>query len=347
MTQPGDGIKVGVIGVGGVSRFHFEGYAAAGAEVVAAADVHTSALKEAQQRWSVPRGYHDYQSLLNDPEIQAVSVCLPNAMHHPVTIAAAQAGKHVLCEKPISLSLTQAQEMIDACHQAGVILQTGHHLRTNPYAAQAHELIQSGALGRLTYLRLRQAHDWGGALTVRPSFGSLEHAGGGTLLDNGSHMMDLSRYFAGNVREVFARTATLGFDVEVEDTSVVSLQFESGALGVVENAWTATGWEEGFWIYGTRGALEYTNRTGTPEMRHVFRSSPGTTFTEIDATTYRFAGLEPHARGVMAFLQAIRGEREVVCTGEDGMEAVRLIQASYTSARLGQPVLLAQESSGA
>ncbi|WP_183985538.1 Gfo/Idh/MocA family protein [Deinobacterium chartae] len=333
-------MAVGVIGAGGVSRFHLSGYAAAGAQVVAIADANPLALERAQAEWRIPRGYTDFAALCADPEIGAVSVCLPNALHHPATLAAARAGKHVLCEKPISLSLQQAEEMIRVCREAGVILQIGHHLRSNAYAEQARELIASGALGRITFVRLRQAHDWGGG-EPRESFRTVASVGGGTLLDNGSHMMDLARYFGGPVREVFARTATLGYDVEVEDTSVVSLEFESGALGSVENAWTATGWEEAFWVYGTRGALEYTNRLGTPVMRHVFRSSPGTDWNHQDVATYHFAGLEPHARNVVEFLEAVRGERPVICTGEDGLEAVRLILASYHSARERRPVRLA------
>ncbi len=330
-------MKVGVIGAGGVARFHFEGYRAAGAEVVAVADVHEATLAAAQAQWNVPRGYADYQALINDPEVEAVSICLPNAFHHPATVAAARAGKHVLCEKPISLSLDLAQDMIDECRKAGVVLQIGHHLRSNAFAEQAKRMVDAGELGRLTFIRLRQAHDWGGQ-PPRASFGTVASAGGGTLLDNGSHMMDLARYFGGNVREVYARMGTLAYDVEVEDTSLVNLSFASGALGSVENAWTATGWEEGFWIYGTRGALEYTNRTGTPEMRFVHRTSPGTTWGETDVTTYHFGGLEAHARGVVEFLAAVRGEQRVICTGEDGLEAVRLIVASYQSAREGRPV---------
>ena len=334
-------MKVGVIGGGGVSRFHFAGYAAGGAQVVAVADADPQTLSRAQAQWNVPRGYADFEALCADPEVEAVSVCLPNALHFPATLAAARAGKHVLCEKPISLSLTQADEMIAACREAGVILQIGHHLRSNAYAEQARRMIESGRLGRIAFLRLRQAHDWSGG-EVRASFRTFASSGGGTLLDNGSHMMDLARFFGGNVKDVFARTATLGFEVEVEDTSLVSLAFQSGALGSVENAWTATGWEEAFWIYGTKGALEYTNRTGTPEMRHVFRDSPGTDWGSQDVAVYRFAGLEPHARNVVEFLEAIRGERPVVCTGEDGREAVRLILASYESAKEGRPVLLGE-----
>ena len=330
-------MKVGVIGAGGVARFHFEGYRAAGAEVVAVADVHEATLARAQADWNVPRGYSDFHTLLADPEVEAVSICTPNAYHHPATVAAARVGKHVLCEKPISLNLDLAQEMIDECRRAGVVLQIGHHLRSNAFAEQAKKMVEAGELGRLTFLRLRQAHDWGGQ-PPRASFGTVASAGGGTLLDNGSHMMDLARSFGGNVREVYARMGTLAYEVEVEDTSLVSLSFTSGAFGSVENAWTATGWEEAFSLYGTRGALEYTNRTGTPEMRFVHRTSPGTTWGETDVTTYRFGGLEAHARGVVEFLAAVRGEQPVICTGEDGLEAVRLILASYQSAKEDQPV---------
>ena len=279
--------------------------------------------------------------MVADPTIEAVSVCLPNALHHPVTLAAARAGKHVLCEKPLSLSLEKAQEMIDVCREAGVVLQTGHHLRSDNASLQTKKLIDSGALGRVTFMRLRQAHDWGGAKTVRGVFGSLAHSGGGTLLDNGCHMMDLARYFGGDVRQIYANTATLGFDVEVEDTSVATLTFASGALGSVENAWTATGWEQAFWVYGTEGSLEYSNRTNV--LTHRFRSSPGTTFGEPDIAHTTFGGYDAHTACEIDFLAAVRGERDVVCTGEDGLEAVRLVLAGYESARENAPVRLASE----
>ncbi|MDQ3396684.1 MAG: Gfo/Idh/MocA family oxidoreductase [Deinococcota bacterium] len=330
--------KVGIIGAGGVSIFHFQGYTAGGAVVVAIADTDPVALARRQREWNIPRGYSSYEELLADPDIEAVSVCLPNALHHPVTLAAARAGKHVLCEKPISLSLEKAEEMIRVCREAGVILQIGHHLRSDSAALRAKKLLDSGELGRLTFVRLRQAHDWAGAKHVRDSFGKLASSGGGTLLDNGCHMMDLARFFGGDVQELFARTATLGFDIEVEDTAVVTLTFASGALGSVENAWTATGWENGFWLYGTEGALEYTNRTGVLTQR--FRTSQGTGFGDPDISHTTFGGLAAHEACLVDFLAAIRGERGVVCTGEDGLEATRLVLAAYKSAQMGQPTSL-------
>ena len=335
-------MKVGIIGTGGISDRHFLSYVAAGAEVVAIADVNGAALAARQKQWGVPQTFTDYHDLLALPEVEAVSVCTPNAYHHPATVAAARAGKHVLCEKPISLNLELAQEMIDVCRASGVVLQIGHHMRSNGAAYHAKKLVDSGELGRVTFVKLRQAHDWAGAETVRPSFGTKANAGGGTLLDNGCHMFDLARYFGGEVVDLYARTATLKFDVEVEDTAVVSLRFASDTLCSVEAAWTATGWEEGFWIYGTLGALEYTNRWDSPVLKHRFRTSPGTTWGDTDVAVYNFPtqgdGQTNHGRHVANFLSAVRGEREVICTGEDGLEAVRLVLASYESAEQNRPV---------
>jgi len=338
--KSGVALKAGIIGVGGISAQHYRGYVANGAQVVAIADVNESALGAREREWKVQHAFGDYRQLLKLEELDVVSVCTPNAFHYAATVAAAKAGKHVLCEKPISLSLSQAGEMVEACRKAGVVLQINHHLRSNGAAYKAKQILDAGELGRVTFIRLRQAHDWGGAASVRDSFGKKAMAGGGTLLDNGCHMFDLARYFGGPVREIYARIGTLKFDIEVEDIAQASLQFESGALGEVEAAWTATGWEEGFWIYGTRGSLEYTNRYGKPVLRHSFRASPGTTWAEPDLVTYDFAGESNHTRHVGNFLAAIRGEREVICSGQDGLEAVRLVLACYESAKLNRPVAL-------
>ncbi len=329
--------------MGGIAQAHRDGYVASGAEVVALADVHAPTLHARAAAWAVPHIYGDYRQMLADTELDVVSICAPTAVHHPATVACAEAGVHVLCEKPIALDLTEAAAMIATCREAGVVLMVNHQFRSHGAATLAKRMLDDGSLGTLAHIRLRQAHDWAGAREVGPSFSTKLVAGGGSLLDNGTHLMDFARFIGGNVDEVFARMAHRKFDIEVEDTGHVSMVFVSGALGTVEVAWTATGWEEGWWIYGTEGALEYTNRLGEPVLRHVHRTSPGTTWGETDVTEHRFGGAKPHARHVRAFLQAVRGEREVVCTGEDGMEAVRLILASYESADRGMPVRVAQD----
>jgi len=332
-------VRVAVLGTGAISRRHVEGHRAAGAEIVAVCDVDADSLERRANEWGVDRRYRDYHAMFEDGGFDVVSIAAPTAVHHPATLAAAAHGVHVLVEKPIALSLELADEMIAACREAGVLLQVNHQLRSGGPAHRAKQVLDSGALGRVTYIRLRQAHDWAG-LGVRPSFATRASSGGGTLLDNGCHLMDLARFFGGRVDEVYARTASLQYDVEVEDTAVVSLRFADGALGTVETAWTATGWEEGFWIYGTEGALECTNRFGPPVLRHSYRASPGTTWGDTDVATYEFAGDGNHTRHIAAFLSAVRGEGAVACSGEDGREAVRLVLRAYESATLGRAVSL-------
>jgi predicted dehydrogenase len=331
--------RIGIIGCGGIADAHMRGYREAGAEVVAVADVHPATLARRQQEWAVSKGHLDYRDLLADPEIDAVSVCTPNAYHHEATLHAAKAGKHVLCEKPISMHLGQAREMIEHCDDAGVVLQIGHHLRSLAASVQAKKMIDRGDIGRITFARFRQTHDWGGAATVRPSFATIASSGGGTLLDNGCHMFDLARFMGGNVVDVSARIATLKFDVEVEDTAVATLGYESGAIGQVESAWTATGWQESFWVFGTEGSLEYDNREGGV-LRHRLRASAATTWADTDVVDYRLAGHVAHTAHVVAFLAAVEGRAPVACTGQDGLEAIRLVLASYESASSGARVVL-------
>jgi len=339
-------LRVGIIGTGKIAADHHRGYVEAGAEVVALADPSEAALTRRAAEWAVTRVFSDYRDLLALPDVEAVSVSAPNAVHGPVTIAAAAAGKHVLCEKPVSLSLVEGRAMIDACATAGVILQVNHHLRASPSVRRVVELLGSGALGQVTFIRLRQAHDWGGLPEVPVSFRTATLAGGGTLLDNGCHLFDLARHLGGPVVETYARTARLKFVVEVEDTAVASLRFASGALGQIETQWTATGWEMSFAVYGTRGALEYSDRSGRPVLRWIRRDEGNASWADADVTAWEGGGGSDRSKAVAAFVSAVRGTGPVICTGEDGLEAVRLALASYESAGRNAPVALMAPAPG-
>jgi predicted dehydrogenase len=332
--------RVAIIGAGNIAAAHAHGYRLAGAEIAALCDIDPELVARRRDEWHAGAAFTDPRALLEVADITAVSICTPNAAHAELTIAAARAGKHVLCEKPISLDLDAAQAMIDACADAGVLLQIGHHMRSWSAATTAHALIDAGVIGEVTHARFRQAHDWSGATRVRGVFGSKEHSGGGTLLDNGCHLFDLARFLCGDVSDVFARIATRKFDVEVEDTAVTSLGFTSGAMGEVEVAWTATGWQEAFWVWGTQGALECDHLAGTGDLIRRYRSDANTSWAAVDVENYEAKGPGAHAQHVANFLAAIDGRGPVVCTGEDGREAVRLVLAAYESARCRAPVSL-------
>ncbi len=341
LVPPDRPVRVGIIGSGNIARNHVEGYQAAGAEILGLVDIDPTVVARRSLEWRVERTFTEVAELLAMPGLDAVSVCTPNAAHAPATVAAAGAGLHVLCEKPVSLSLAEADIMIEACHEAGVLLQVDHHLRANPSVERARAIIGSGELGDVAFVRLRQAHDWGGLPEVPLGFRTPALAGGGTLLDNGCHLFDLARHLAGDVAEVFARVATRKYAVEVEDTAHVSLRFTSGALGEIETSWTTTGWDQAFLVDGTSGTLEYTERDGRPRLRHTRREAGDVTWDSTVSTTWETPAGTDHARAVAAFVDAVHGERPVICSGEDGREAVRLALASYESAASGAPVTLA------
>jgi predicted dehydrogenase len=336
-----DGVRIGIIGTGDIAAAHYRGYQHAGVLVVALCDADPTRLAARQHEWGVETGYSDYRDLLADANVDAVSICTPNVTHHPITVAAAAAGKHVLCEKPVSLDLTQGAEMIAACAAAGVVFQVGHHMRSWATALKAKEMIDAGVIGRVCEIRVRQAHDWGGGDGPRGVFGSKEKSGGGTLLDNGCHLFDLAAYLGGPVAEVYARIASLKYDVEVEDTSVAHLSFASGALGIVEAAWTATGFQEAFAVYGTEGVLQCDSQVGATTLTHQFRSPGAKGWGETSIARMDLVALPAHTQHVGNFLAAIRGERSVICTGQDGLNAVKLVLACYESAANNLPVAIA------
>jgi predicted dehydrogenase len=335
-------IRIGIIGSGDIAASHFRGYTHAGVEVVAVCDSDSTRLAARQHEWEVEKGYLDYRDLLADPSVDAVSICTPNSSHHAITVAAAAAGKHVLCEKPVSLDLVQGAEMISACAAAGVVFQVGHHMRSWSTAMKAKEMIDAGVIGRVCEIRIRQAHDWGGGDGPRGVFGSKEKSGGGTLLDNGCHLFDLARYMGGSVAEVYARIAMLKYETEVEDTAVANLSFASGAIGIVEAAWTATGFQEAFCIYGTEGTLQCDSHDGATTLLHRFRSPGAKGWGDTSVARMELVALPAHTQHVGNFLASIRGERPVICTGQDGLEAVRLVLACYDSALRNVPVAIAE-----
>jgi predicted dehydrogenase len=328
--------RAALVGAGGIASTHYNGYLKADALVMGFAEPFESTRILREKEWSV-KGYTSLEEMLENAQLEAVSICTPNAFHFESTLKAARAGKHILCEKPLSMSIAECTEMIRVCEESGVVLQTNHHLRSNLLVQAAKKLIDSGAIGEVSFVRLRQAHDWGGSKSVRPSFGLFQNSGGGTLLDNGCHMMDLARYFCGEVGSLYARTASLRPDIEVEDVGVVSLEFKNGAIGSVEASWNATGWEEGFWVYGTDGALECTNRLGKRVLKHIHRSSGGG-WDEVDVTVHDFHSEGGHSLAIQNFIRSVREGMPVVCTGQDGLESVRLILAAYESARENKPL---------
>ena len=225
---------------------------------------------EAATRFGFARSASDWRSAVEDPQVDAVAVLLPNALHGDAVLAAAAAGKHVLCEKPIASSSAEAREMVAAVERAGIVNQTAFNWRLAPAVLLARRLLDDGTIGAVRDFRGYWMSDFGtdpaGPLGFR-----FDTSGRGALSDLGSHVIDYARFLVGEIAEVAAVDRTyiharplLGGDgtgpVEVADAAMALVQFEGGAYGSFHASWASPGRKTfaGFEIHGDDGALSFT-----------------------------------------------------------------------------------------
>jgi predicted dehydrogenase len=252
-------VNWGVVGAGGIASRRTLPGAAAGAPsaaFVAVQDVRAEAAQAAAQQFGVPKVYATAEEVFADPAIEAVYIATPVAVHAGQVMAAASAGKHVFVEKPIALNVSEAEQAIAACERAGVLLGCGYMMRFHALNVAARDLIARGELGRVVAGRA-QLTCWyppiPGAWRQDPALG-----GGGSLMDMGSHCIDLLEFITGSkVASVLALNQCLAQDYRSEDTSTVLLRLENGAQMIVDSLFNvpdaaSRGLLE---LYGTNGAL--------------------------------------------------------------------------------------------
>src|SRR5690625_1752985 len=239
-------LKVGVIGCGSIAKFrHLPEYEGnKDVEIVAVCDIIEERVKETAEVYGA-KAYTDYKELLADDSIDVISVCLPNYLHAPVSIAASNAGKHVLCEKPMATSREEAEAMIEAAAKNNKKLMIGHNQRFVSSHEKAREIIASGEIGKIYSFRTAFGHPGPEAWSIdgRDSwFFNKEEAFIGAMGDLGVHKTDLMRYILG---EEFVETA--GFvetnakaDTDIDDNAVCVLKTESGIIGTLAASWAYT-----------------------------------------------------------------------------------------------------------
>lgn len=289
--------------------------------------------------------YRNYHELFERPHLDAVIVTTPSGLHAEVGIAAALAGKHVLVEKPMDVSLAQADALIAACNQAGVKLGVISQHRFDYAVMDLKRAIAAGKLGQLnfcgSYTQWYRAQsyydsgDWRGTWALD---------GGGALMNQSIHYVDLLQYVMGPVVEVSARTAALAHErIEVEDIAVATVKFASGALGVIEGMTLAyPGFCARLEVFGSDGGVIIENDrvrewklrsgekyAGSLEEQHLI---VGTTSADI----WHYA----HRRQIADFMQAIWEDRPPLVDGHEGRKPLEIVLAVYESARSGKSVSL-------
>jgi len=273
-------LKVGVIGVGGIANTHMPGWhASEHAEVIAGSDVFESALAPWGEEHNVSHLSTDPADLFNNPDIDIIDVCTPNMYHTELVVAALDAGKHVICEKPLAPKPDDIQKMIDARDRSGKTLMTAQHFRFKGNSKAMKAEIDQGALGDIYHARswmLRR-----GWLPARPGFIYQKNSGGGPCIDIGVHILDLTLWFMGNPKPVSvtgvakaplakhkdAFTAwgrvPVPTDMDVEDFAAAFVRFENGATLMLEVSWLlhhdTQGEDMQMWLYGTEGGSHWPN----------------------------------------------------------------------------------------
>jgi predicted dehydrogenase len=369
VTTANQPIGVAVIGCGNIAIPHFRGWQrlveGGEARLEVACDNDAGRARAAAEQYGARAIGTDFEEVVRRPEVQAIDVCLPHHLHLPAILAAARAGKHVLCEKPLVLNLDEAQQAIRACREAGVILMTADRDRFEPHARAVKRVIDAGLIGDVNLVLER--HMLHKNVLMQASNNNMgwklkrSNAGGGALHRDGVYYIDTLRYWAGS--EVAHVTGAeldnflLGTE-EIETTSHVLFRFRSGAIGVFEMVWCLQGPHiREVTINGSEGYLRLTGAIGDDatitvhsnklprqvlDDPTVARSFEETFFQRPDQAHPDRTGEAlllrvPYAAGFHAqekeLLRAIREGRDPESTGEDGARALEIVEGAYRSAR--------------
>lgn len=293
--------------------------------LVAACRRDREKLDEFCDRFDVERRYADAEELVADPKIDAVYIATPVREHCPQTLAAARSGKHVLVEKPMAISVTECDQMIGVCREAGVKLGVAYYRRFYPVVHRIEELLAAGAIGTplavsaVTSTRLALQPGQQGYWRVIP-----EDGGGGALMDIGSHRINVFLYLFGKVTSVKALCETVAADFDAEDTAVLLLSFQRGLLGTLQCHFGAPVDPDEFAVIGTRGRLSARPLNGDTLAVE----------TESDQRTERHPPAENLCDPLVAdFVSAILEDREPTVTGEEGRSTNDVMERAYADAR--------------
>ena len=340
-------LRVGVIGLG-MGRAHLRGYRDHPAVALAAiADLDEVRLKAASTEFGVTACYTTAQEMLERERLDIVSVAVPNKFHKPLTIAALDAGCHVLCEKPMAMNSGEAREMIAAAKRNDKRLMINFSYRFTEQSWALKKEVESGILGdvyfaRTVWHRRRGLPGFGGW------FGQKALSGGGPLIDLGVHRLDLALWLMGYPKPVWvlgstydpiaaeiARREKKAFDVE--DLAVGLIKFANGATLEVEASWAANIAERELMetrLYGTKGGLVQRNRNETYEFEaEIYLERNGALFD------LKLHPPVPGVKGAMYhFVDSIVQNRPHLATGEEGLVVMELLDAIYRSAATGSPV---------
>mgnify|MGYP001106096397 FL=1 len=339
--------RVAVIGVGSIARMrHLPEYQAnPHVEIVAVCDIVPERVEETAAQYGA-KAYTDYQELLDQVKPDIVSVCLPNYLHAPVSIAALEAGAHVLCEKPMATSTEEGEAMIMAAKENNRKLMIAHNQRFVASHQKAKELIEAGELGKIYSFRTAFGHGGpeGWSIDGKDSwFFKKDQAFIGAMGDLGVHKSDLIRYILG---EEFTEVAAIvegnaKTDSDVDDNAVCLLRSESGIIGTLTASWAYNSSEDNSTvIYGEKATLRLED---DPDYSLIASYTNGQTVKyELGQIQSNDAGGQTTSHVIDHFIESIQADRDPLITGEEGLKSLNIILTALESSETGKRIKIKQ-----
>lgn len=329
-------VKIGII-----SFAHFHGYSYArcvtelpNAKLTAVADDDEGRGRKVAEQYSVDF-HQDYRRLLSREDVDAVIVTAENAKHASIAIDAAEAGKHILCEKPLATSLKDADAMLQAAEKAGVKLQTAYVMRYHAVTSLVKDLISKGEIGRIVAMTGTNQLKW----LVYGWFIEPSLSGGGSVMDHTVHLADLMRWYArSEAKTVYTEIGkNIHGDVKVEDNALTFVTFKNGSFGTIDGSWSRP---KGFYTWGHM-AMEILGTEGLIQIDafrqnvNVIEANPPN-----DRLEWHYWGCDADKEMVKGFVECILKDKKPRASGFDGRQGVEITLAAYESARKGSPVTL-------
>lgn len=339
-------VKVGIIG----SQFEGDIHAASfqimpeEAEVVAVASPTQGHAAAMAKKYGIPRVFLDYREMLREKDIEMVTITAPNSLHAQMTIDIARAKKHVVCEKPLCMTLEEADEMIDVCRREGVLLMYAEELFFTPKYVKAKEMANQGAFGKVYLVKQSEKHfgphsEW---------FWDMKRAGGGALMDLGCHGIAFCYWFLGRpkLKSIYCQLGTFVHADKTtgDDDALCIIEFENGAVGLVEDSWAKRGgMDDRVEIYGSEG-VSYVNLHMGNAMPTYSEHGYGYAVEKAPTTAgWSWPVFDEHwnyglPHELRHFARCVRGKEEPQATGEDGRVVMEALYAGYASAGEGRKI---------
>lgn len=305
--------NVGVIGVGAMGYNHVRIYSELeNANLLAISDMVRGTLDNVSKEFNTV-GYVDYDNILQLDDLEAVNICVPTVFHHDVVMSAIEAGKNVLVEKPVASHITEAKEMIDAAKDAGVILATGHVERFNPAVRVAKKLLQDGEIGEVVTANAKRLGPY------PPRIRDV-----GVATDLAIHDIDIFNYlFESKAEMVFANMSSNLKNCEFEDHAEIMTKYENGALSILETNWLTPYKKRQLNITGVEGiiSVDYGSQSVT-----LYKENNKVEEVKVE-------NKEPLKEELRSFVNAVQSNKEAEVTGQDGYEALRIVEAAMKSSK--------------